>query len=161
MPVNYQKELTNKINSYMRVYLEDMPVSDIIDYDTVKDKRASDVNFNNRSVVELGEMFGAGTILYVEILEFNMLRLSAEGYYSVELRTMAVLYDAAGGKVLWPDTKGESVVSLEIECEKGVEATMVRLATANAHCILRNFYDCKRQKYKVIEEKKQYQLEDW
>ncbi|MFI4912484.1 MAG: hypothetical protein ACIAQZ_12530 [Sedimentisphaeraceae bacterium JB056] len=160
-PVNLRKEITNKVNSYMRVYFEDLPEDSIIEYDTVKEKRSSDMDFDNRDVVELAEMFDAGVVLYIELLEFDILRLTSQGYYSAEMKTFSVLYDGKDGSVLWPETKAESVISLGIECEKGVEQTMVRLSTAAAHCTLRNFYDCLRHKYKVIEEKRQYEMDEW
>jgi hypothetical protein len=160
-PVNYRRELTNKMNSYMRLYFKDMPAENIIEYETVKQTRSMDIDFDNRNVIELGEMFDAGLIMYVEVLEFDMLRLTAEEYYTAEIKTVAMLYDGNTGDLLWPEIKGDSVTSLEIEFEKGVEATMAKLATANAHCILRNLYDCKKHQYKVIEEKRQYEIEDW
>lgn len=160
-PINLRKELTNKINSYMRIYFEGMPEESIIEYDDVKSKRSRDLNFDDKDAVELGEIFDAGLIIYVEVLEFDFSRLTAGDYYSAEMKTFTVLYDGVTGDALWPKTKVDSVVSVELECEKTVGGTMTRLATANAHCILRNFYDCKRQKYRVMEEKKQFDNEQW
>ena len=160
-PVNLRREITNKLNAYMRTYFKKFPVQNIIDYETVAQMRNSDMDFDNRSVLELAEMFDAGLVLYVEISDFNLIRLTVDEHYSLEMKTSSVLYDGNSGQVLWPQTKGDSIVSLEIECERGIEQIVLKITTANAHCILRNFYDCPKHKYRVIEERRQFIIEQW
>lgn len=160
-PLNMQKEITDKINAYFRVHFKKMPETSIINYETIKEARAGNVDLTTMSPIEIGQKFDAGLILYVEIIDFSFSQLSAGTYYSAEMKTSSALYDGRTGEVLWPQQKGESIVSLVVEAEKGVPQTVARLATANAHCILRNFYDCKRVKYRIVDEQKQFDAEQW
>ncbi len=159
-PVNMRKEITNKINAYFKVYFKKMPQTSIIDYETVKEVTGGDFTLENMMPAEIAKKFDAGLVLYVEIIDYQFMRLTSDNF-SADIKTVSTLYDGHTGNVLWPKERGGSVVSLAVELEKGAEKTIARLAVANAHCILRNFYDCRRVKYRVPEETKGYEIEAW
>lgn len=159
-PVNMRKEITNKINAYFKVFFKDMPETSLIDYDTVRQTINADFTLDNLNPVEVAKKFDAGLVLYVDIVNFNFMRLTSENF-SAEMQTVSTLYDARTGEILWPKERGGSMVSLVVELEKGVEATIARISTANAHCILRNFYDCRRVKFRVPQETRRYEMEEW
>jgi hypothetical protein len=115
--------------------------------------RSENDEFQGLSPVQIGKKLSAGLVLHVRIENYGLYEMSDRGYYGGSMTTQSVLYEVESGKVLWPvDGKGKlfrTKVELEIG---GQKATTDRLLRAMGYCIVRNFYDCIRNQYRIKDE---------
>lgn len=134
----------------------------IVPSSTISSLQAEKGDFSELSPVEVGRACGAGVVLYVLIEDYNLYEMSGRGYYSGSLISRVVLFDTAAEEVLWPEVKDGRVVGAKVELEtEGRAETVSRLLMAVGHCIVRNFYDCPRIKYKIRDEHSYYDADKW
>lgn len=118
------------------------------------DQHASFAYFSWSQVEENARRAGAKLLLYVEIIEYELVPVHQENYMG-QLTTRSALMDTSTGEVLWPMDKRGRIVKTAVEFEKnGRSETLWRLVTATSHCIVREFYNCPKPAYLVSEEVK-------
>lgn len=105
------------------------------------------------SPVQIAKKFNRSMVLHVVIENNQLYQMSDRGYYDGTIITRSRLYDSETGKVLWPQEKGGRIIKTQVELEvTGRDATSERLQSATGHCIVRSFYDCIRNKYRIKDE---------
>ncbi|OXU15796.1 hypothetical protein SMSP1_00418 [Sedimentisphaera salicampi] len=159
-PVNIRQDIADKMKAYIKVsFKKDYVPENILTYE---DAPFADTNSADLDPSGAAEKLGAKKMFYIEIQGLDIIRLSHQfGYYSAEMKIGALYYDITKDKKLWPAGSEYKVLKYDIECEKGAEKLGSRLATANAHCILRHFYKCKKNKFKIAEEAVDTDFSDW
>ncbi len=111
--------------------------------------------FSWTQVEENARREGAAFLLYVEVIEYELIPISSGNYWMGKLAARAILLDAESGQVLWPDDQTGRILRTAVDFEKkGRTELLWRLTTAAAHCVVREFYDCPKQAYKIGEEVK-------
>ena len=94
-------------------------------------------------------------LFYVEIMEYEMVRLHKQDYYMGGLTARGVLMDVNTGEVLWPKEKTGRIVRTAVDFEKeGRSRILWRLTTATSHCMVRELYNCPKPTYSIAEEVK-------
>ena len=126
----------------------------IIDYDRLVEFRRSHSDFSSLTPRQVGDALGVKTVLVIIIENYVLSDLPIDGYYEGlqkgELDVRSYLLDVAGGEVLWPTDSESKLVRLQLEAERGgKEACAARLSRAAAHCIVRYFYDCRKDKFRT------------
>lgn len=102
----------------------------------------------------LAEKAGAGLVLYIRAESFETINHHSNTIYSGRLVSRAVLLDAKSGQLLWPASNDGLETDVAIEMmNQGRDAMVSRLCAATAHCIVRNFYACRKTEYRVDEER--------
>ena len=158
-PVSIRKEISDKMEAYIRTYFDDYYVPEnIVTYKNYSDIEILATDFDP---VKKAKELGATKMFYIEVLGLDVIRLSQLGYLSATMKIGALYYDVEEGKKIWPQDTKFTIIDYDIECEKGAEKLGQRLATSNAHCILRHFYDCKSTKYRIADESIKTDFDKW
>jgi hypothetical protein len=111
-------------------------------------------DFSGNRPLELAKMASAVTVLYVLIEDYRLYAVSQDQYHKGWLAVRSVVFDAASSRPLWPQAPATGSFKAEVEFETdGFGAAQDRLIGAATHCIVRNFYDCKKSKYKINDER--------
>jgi len=136
--------------------------SRLVGYSELLDFRSARSDFTMLPVGEIGRSLGADIVLEIMIDGLALNELAESGYYTGSLSAQAVLIDSHTGARLWPaDSQGKRIrVGFEIE-KGGREAAVRRLASSAAHCITRYFYDCKKKKFRLADDKSGIGWEKW
>ncbi len=102
--------------------------------------------------VELAEAAGADLIIAADISDYQLDSVGESDYYRGFLSLRCSAMDKNGVK-LWPLGEDFRVVKVGFEVESGgAEKSSNRLAKAAAHCIVRYFYHCRSDKFRIFEE---------
>lgn len=118
------------------------------------DKQASFSYFSWSQVEDNARKAGAKFVLYIEIIDYELVPMHKQ-YYMGKLTTRSILMDTAAGEIVWPADKMGRIVKTAINFEKeGRAQALWRLATTTAHCIVRELYNCSKQKYSMSDEVK-------
>jgi len=126
----------------------------LISYDELVGFRRSRPDFALLDPVEIGRALDAGLVLYVIIDDGLLSRAGATDYYKALLVARCSLIDVKAGRKLWPEAEDGREVSVGFEVGPyGKEAAISRLTGAMAHCIVRYFYDCPVDKFKIGDER--------
>jgi hypothetical protein len=102
----------------------------------------------------LGRQAGAELVLYVRLENFEVINLHGDKIYSGQMRARAVLIDSQTEKIVCPkDAEGiVADVATDLSTE-GRENLVITLTAAAAHCVVRHFYTCPKQEYRINEER--------
>jgi hypothetical protein len=102
----------------------------------------------------LGRQAGAELVLYIRLEDFEVINLHGDKIYSGQMRARAVLIDSQTEKIVCPkDAEGiVADVATDLSTE-GREDLVITLSTAAAHCVVRHFYTCSKNEYRVNEER--------
>jgi hypothetical protein len=139
-----------------------MESENLVSNDRLSRLRGEREDFSSFSPVQLGGATGAAVVLYILITDYELYAMDEREYYGGSLVTRSILFDVASGRALWPRESAGRVVKTGVELETaGRAATLDRLITATAHCITRNFYDCRRPQFRAADEQRDYGLEQW
>jgi hypothetical protein len=97
----------------------------------------------------------AAFLLYVEIIEYELIALHQKNYYMGKLTARALLLNTQTGQAVWPAAQGGQLVRAAVDFEKnGRSEILWRLTTAVTHCIVREFYNCPKPAYWSADEVK-------
>ena len=109
----------------------------------------------------LAKTFGADAVMIVEITKYNLSAITGSSFYTGFLQSKATLYNSAG-QAIWPVSGfgKNSTVGFDVE-SSGSDEAMKRLANATAHCIVRNLYNCPKDRFKIFEETAGAGMESW
>lgn len=98
---------------------------------------------------------GAAFLLYVEIIDYELIPLQQKDYYMGSLTTRSLLLDTNTGQAVWPEEESGHLAQAAVDFEKkGRSEILWRLVTAASHCIVREFYNCSKPAYWVGDEVK-------
>jgi len=115
--------------------------------------------FSGNRPLELAKAVSAATVLYVLIEAYKLYGVHQEQYHKGLLSVRCVVFDVASSRPLWPKPPATGIFRAEVEFETdGFEATQGRLVRAATHCIVREFYNCKRSKYKINDEQTDFDI---
>ncbi|MBA7471486.1 hypothetical protein ES707_06792 [subsurface metagenome] len=159
---NFRPYLTEAINLQLskRAKLKD---EFLVSYSQLSRFRSARPDFEMLSPAELGTAFGAEKVLVVAIEDYELYELAGSGYYKGSLDTRSFLFDVQTGRMLWPSSaKGKAVsISLDSARDDDDDAAAKLLAKTSAHCIVRYFYDCPKNKFKTWGERIREDIKHW
>ncbi|HRU14861.1 MAG TPA: hypothetical protein P5017_03975 [Anaerohalosphaeraceae bacterium] len=96
---------------------------------------------------------GAAFLLYVEITDCELIRLTEHDYYMGNLAVRTILLKTDTAEVAWPPEKTPRLIRTSVDFEsRGRSAVLQRLLTAVSHCIVRNLYPCPQTDFRISEE---------
>jgi hypothetical protein len=82
-------------------------------------------------------------------------------YYNGELGCQVILFDVESGKKLWPkDTAKLIRVGFDFDV-RGQEPALDRLANTAAYCLTRYLYDCRKDKFKIADDRSGAGWQQW
>jgi hypothetical protein len=160
-PLVLRQQLTERINDYLVENVKLGP-NDIIDYEQLSDFRAKRVDYNMMTEAQIGRALGADLVLLVVLDGFNMAKLPDVDYYNGELGCQAILIDVESAKKLWPQEETARLIKVGFDFEvRGQELAINRLASAAAYCITKYLYDCRKDKFKIADDRSGAQWQQW
>lgn len=109
--------------------------------------------FSGNRPLELAKAVSAATVLYILIEDYRITAVPQSQYYRGSMSVRGVVFDVASSKPLWPMAPATGTARSKVEFEtEGAAETRNRVMAAVGHCIVRNFYNCKRSQYKINDE---------
>ena len=109
--------------------------------------------FPGNRPLELGKAASAATVLYILIEDYRLTTVPQSQYHKGSMSVRGAVFDVASSRPLWPVAPATGTARSKVEFEtEGAEATQSRIIAAVSHCIVRNFYNCKRSHYKINDE---------
>lgn len=158
-PVDLRRDITDS----MTLTLEKkagISAEMLIDYDRVVSLRRSFDDRQRDEPFTFAEKLSAEYVMVVEIVGFDLSTFAERNFYNGTMQTRTCLYDGKGKK-LWPEDKGCRDITVGVEAEKGTVETVVKtFSMATAHCISRYYYNCRKARFSIPEEKK-YEQYTW
>ena len=126
----------------------------IIGYERLAEYRRVHPDFSSLKPEEVAAGLDAGTVVLIVIEGYRLFEMPLDGYYKGllkgELDIRSYILDASNGEVLWPKDGRGKLARLALEAERGgKEACAAKLAKAAAHCVVRYFYDCQKDKFRT------------
>ncbi len=114
------------------------------------------------SPVEIGKIAGAEIVLYTLIEEFDVYSAGHPDFFAGTLSTRSILFSVAEEEILWPEseTGQRSKVNVNLETD-GRDVTVSRLVKAMGHCIVRDYYPCRKDEYRITEEAAKFDEVVW
>jgi len=110
---------------------------------------------------QVAKALGADAVLVVDIVDYKLSAITGSSLYTGLLRARATLYDATG-EAVWPISGTGKNVAVGFDVESGGSGqALTRLANAGAHCIVRYFYNCPKDQFKIFEETAGVGTDSW
>lgn len=158
---NLRYYLTKATNKYLAEKVK-IPTENLVTYSELSEFRSGRVDFSFLSPAEVGKALNTDIVLLIMIEEFKLQPIAQTDYYKGDLNAQAVLFDTATTEKLWPETaNGKSIkVGFDVE-QNGREIAVNRLLAACAHCTVRYFYDCPKNKFKIADDRSGVSWENW
>jgi hypothetical protein len=159
-PMDLRNELTNSLNAALEIKAE-IKKQRLIAYSEVMKIRMSLPEDKGKNPIEIAKKLNAKYVLTVEVQDFDLSTFAEKDFYNGIMAVKSCITDSNGVK-LWPKKEGEDycLTSVEIENEKGtVESAVGKLSDAAAFCITRYFYNCKKDHFRIPEEKREIEQE--
>lgn len=158
---NLRYYLTRAIRKNLVEKVE-IPSDCLVSYSELFEFRSNKDNFSLLSPVQVGEALDANMVLLVVIEDYQLEKMAETNYYKGFLSTRAVLLDVASGEKLWPKSARSRSVKVGFEVEgRGREIAVARLVAACAHCTTRYLYNCRKNKFKIAEDRSRVGWESW
>jgi len=133
-----------------------------IDYDALAEFRANSDTFWLLTPEQVGSRLGAQLVLFVIVSDYQITLVGDTGLNNGLLEVQAAIVDVATGQRLWPTLEQAKVIQVSFESKRqDSEAAAVRLAVAAAHCVTRYFYNCRKDKFTISEERTGLGWEDY
>ncbi len=154
-------ELTEQINNKL---IEKVKLSfgDVIEYELLSDFRSKRVDFSMMGEAQIGRALGADLVLLVVLDGYSMSKVPDTDYYKGSLGGQAVLIGVENDKKLWPEGGGTKIVRVGFEVDvRGAEMALKRLANSAAYCATRYLYDCRKDKFKIADDRSGVGWEEW
>lgn len=138
----------------------------VVRYKQMAQFRRSHPDFASLSLAQIAAGLGVKTVLLIVIEDYKLYEMPLDGYHKGlhkgTLDVRGYLLDAPSGKVLWPENGEGKLVRVALEAERGgKDACAAKLAKAAAHCIVRYFYDCPKDKFRTWGERPGVSSEKW
>ena len=105
------------------------------------------------SPFQIAKAMDADAVLVVEIVNYKLSAISGSSLHTGWLESRASLYDSTGQVAVWPVAGSGKTATVGFDIESGSsDQAMARLTSAAAHCIVRYFYNCPKNQFKIFEE---------
>ena len=151
--VNLRYYLTKAINKNLTAKVKILPEY-IVSYSELSAFRSNQADFLLLSPVEVGEALSANMVLLVEIGSYELNKIAETNYYEGFLSVQSVFLDVATGEKIWPESARSKSIKVGFEVEsRGREIAVNRLTAASAYCLVRYFYDCPKNEFKIADER--------
>jgi len=151
--VNLRYYLTRAINKNLTAKVK-IPPEYLVSYSELSEFRSNKSDFLSLSPVEVGEALDANMVLLVEIGSYELNRIAETSYYEGFLGVQSAFLDVATGEKIWPESAKSKSVKVGFEVEtRGREIAVRRLTAASAYCLVRYFYDCPKNEFKIADER--------
>ena len=162
LKLNEEKKSLREVRFEKRFIQHDLVKATGIPQSKISLIRAAGDKFKELSPVQIGKELSAGLVLYVRIENYGLYQMSDRGYYNGSMTIRSMLYDVESGKQVWPADDAGKLVRTQVELETGGrKPTSDRLVRATGYCIVRNFYDCIRNQYRIKDEVEDYNAEKY
>jgi len=159
--VNLRYHLTNAIAKMLIETIKIKP-ENFIAYSKLVDFRSSRSDFSLLSPARVGRELNADIVLSVNIEDSQLTQMPEREYYTASLDVRAALFDTVTEQRLWPEALESKRVRVGFEVEsRGLDAAVSRLTSASAYCIVRYFYDCPRNKFKIADDRSAVEWGEW
>ncbi len=157
---NLRYHLTEAINKELTREIK-ISITKLIDYDRLSEFRSKREDFSLLSPIEIGTAFDANMVLLVVVESYQLNEVPETSYYKGSLGVKAVLLGTVTGKKLWPESEESRSIKVGYEVEnRGQEIAIKRLAAAAAHCNVRHFYNCPKERFKIADDKSRINWEN-
>lgn len=136
----------------------------IIPYRDLAEFRSQRGDFYSLSAAEVGQALEAELVLVVDIKECRLYELPVSDYYKTSLIAESKLVEVSGGAKVWPAEKEARQVKLNFEAQSGdVQVVAGKLSDTLAHCVVRYFYDCPSNEFRIWGEEPdmRWQEQEW
>jgi len=150
--VNYS--LTEKVN---------IKPENLVDYEQLSQVRTEKPDLFMRGAAEIGQGMNVDKVLLIVVEDFQLYQAAGPGYYKGSLNAQAFLFDCGTGRRIWPTRPQLSKpVRVGFEVGKGdAEAVVKRLAASLASCTTRYFYNCRKDSFKIADERTETAWDKW
>ncbi len=151
--VNLRYYLTKAINKNLTAKVKILPEY-LVSYSELSEFRSNKSDFLLLSSVEVGEALDANMVLLVDIGSYELNRIAETSYYEGFLGVQSVFLDVATGEKIWPESARSKSIKVGFDIEsRGQEIAVKRLAAATTYCLIRYFYDCPKNEFKITDER--------
>lgn len=134
----------------------------LVGYNELSEFRSGQPNFSLLSPAEVGTALDADIVLLVTLEDYRLHEIVETDYYKGFLSTRTILFDTATGEKLWPKSAKSKSIKVGFEVESyGREVAVKRLMDACAHCTVRHFYNCPKDKFKIFDDRSGPIWESW
>lgn len=134
----------------------------LVGYNELSEFRSNQPNFSLLSPVEVGKALDADMVLLVMLEDYQLNEMPEADYYQGFLNARTILFDTATGEKLWPKSARSKSIKAGFEVESyGQEVAVKRLMNACAHCTVRHFYNCPKDKFKIFDDRSGVGWQDW
>ena len=157
--MNLRYKLTSATNALL-VNKLDIEPENVVEYKTIAKMRNSVTGFSMMKPHEIGKRFECDYVLLVTIIEYDLYRLPEKDLFTGTSKATFSLYSVSQQKRLSPKEGPATVVEVEVEIERGLEASVDRIERATSYCIVRNLYPIPHPEYRIMDEKKNVSW-DW
>jgi hypothetical protein len=111
---------------------------------------------------QLGAAAGAGSVLVVKIVKYELYPMPLGRYYDCSMSVSAMLVDVATGIILWPADGMPRSVSFASEGVRGdAKDVTTKLVRLMAHGVTRYLYDCPKAYFRMPGESRGNGMEDF
>ena len=147
--VNWRYYLTEAINGELTRKIG-ISRDNLVGYSELSGFRSNRPDYSMLTPGDVGRAMDVNMVLLVTVEQSGITGLGQQGYCKGLLSARAVLIDVGSGAVLWPGSATGKQIRVGFEIEpRGREGAATRLGAAAAHCIVRYFYDCRKDKFKI------------
>lgn len=151
--VNLRYYLTEAINANLVAKVK-IPSRNLITYRELAEFRAGQPDSSLLLPSKVGGALGADVVLLVMVEDYQVQEIADTRYYRGSLNAHVVLIETATQERLWPRSRGGKSIKVGFDVgERGREPAVKRLVSACAYCIVRCLYDCRKDKFKIFDDK--------
>jgi len=151
--VNLRYYLTRAINKNLTAKVK-IPPEHLVSYGELSEFRSNKSDFLLLSPVEVGEALDANMVLLAEIGSYELNSIAGMNYYEGFLGVQSVFLDVATGEKIWPEFARSKIIKVGFDVERrGQEIAVKRLTAASAYCLVRYFYDCPKNEFKIADDR--------
>jgi len=138
----------------------------VVRYKQMAEFRRTHPDFASLSIKQIAAGLGVKKVLLIVIEDYKLYEMPLDGYYKGLhkgiLDVRGYLLDAPSSEVLWPRSGEGKLLRVALEAERGgKEACAAKLAKAAAHCVVRYFYNCPKDKFRTWGERPDTRREEW
>lgn len=134
----------------------------LVSYRKLARFRSQRTDFYLLSPVDVAAALGAKIVLLVDVQDYELYELPISGYHKGSVSIRSLLLDVPTGLKLWPDSEDAREVKVAFEAEGGgIQALAEKLAKTAAYCIVRYFYNCPSNDFKIWGEQPRLEWQQW
>jgi hypothetical protein len=158
---NLRYYLTDAMNEKLRKKIK-ISSKYLVSYEELAEFRSNRADFSLLSPVDVGSALDADMVLLVVIEDYQLEEVDEAIFQNAFLACQTVLFDAATGEKLWPETEESKSIKVGFEVGSGdKELAVVRLSSGCAFCTVRYLYNCPKGRFRIADDRSGTGWEDW